>query len=160
MRFLSTKTYTHAQGLSACFRQFKADSHCRFIHGYALQVKLTFDARELDDRNWVQDFGGLKEIKAWLEDRFDHKLCVDIRDPLLPQFQLLEKAGLAQIREFVGGVGCEAFAKHVYEYVSQWLRDQANQGRNIDQLGIASRVYLFEVEVREHEGNSAIVRRE
>mgnify|MGYP003319019723 CR=1 FL=1 len=28
--------------------------------------------------NWVMDFGGLKEFKAWLEDMFDHPSRVKI----------------------------------------------------------------------------------
>ena len=31
--FLSTKTYGHDLGLSAAFRQWRAESHCRLIHG-------------------------------------------------------------------------------------------------------------------------------
>lgn len=34
----STKTYGHNIGLSAVFRQPHADSHCRFLHGYSLQL--------------------------------------------------------------------------------------------------------------------------
>ena len=40
----------------------------QILHGYSLQFKFTFEARELDERNWVVDFGGLKPLKAWLED--------------------------------------------------------------------------------------------
>ena len=33
----STKTYGHEEGLSCCFRQWRAThSHCRLLHGYAL----------------------------------------------------------------------------------------------------------------------------
>ena len=56
----STKTYGHNIGLSAVFRQLHADSHCRFLHGYSLQFKFTFGCDELDEKNWVVDFGGLK----------------------------------------------------------------------------------------------------
>ena len=76
MSYYSTKTYGHNIGLSACFRQPKAHSHCRFLHGYSLQFKFTFGCSELDNKNWAVDFGGLKPLKAWLEDMFDHKLCI------------------------------------------------------------------------------------
>ena len=39
----STKTYGHEEGLSCCFRQWRAThSHCRLLHGYALSFRLTF----------------------------------------------------------------------------------------------------------------------
>lgn len=145
MDFFSTKTYTHSQGLSCCFRQWRADSHCRFMHGYALQIKLTFKG-ELDERNWVQDFGGLKPVKAWLEDTFDHTTLIATDDPEVRRFRELDKAGLIQLREVLG-VGCEMFAKLIFQRVSDHV--------NIDSRG---RVSLIEVEVREHEGNSAICR--
>ena len=36
-RFLSSKKYGHDRGLSTAFRQWRADSHCRFMHGYSLE---------------------------------------------------------------------------------------------------------------------------
>ena len=73
-KYYSTKTYGHNIGLSACFRQPNAHSHCKFLHGYSLQFKFTFSCDSLDERNWVVDFGGLKPLKAWLENTFDHQL--------------------------------------------------------------------------------------
>ena len=60
-KFESGKVYAHNTGHSCAFRQWKADSHCNLIHGYALQFELTFGSDKLDNRNWVVDFGGLKE---------------------------------------------------------------------------------------------------
>ncbi len=41
--YRSTKMYDHNEGLSCCFRQWRAtDSHCRLIHGYALAFKFVF----------------------------------------------------------------------------------------------------------------------
>ena len=72
MSHYSTKTYGHNIGLSAVFRQPHADhSHCRFLHGYSLGFKFKFACNELDNKNWVVDFGGLKPLKKWLEDSFD-----------------------------------------------------------------------------------------
>ena len=61
-RFYSAKIYLHATGHSYAFRQWRADSHCNLIHGYALQFELKFGG-ELDERNWIVDFGGLKSLK-------------------------------------------------------------------------------------------------
>lgn len=142
--YLSTKTYGHELGLSAAFRQWRAQSHCRFIHGYALSIKFTFQAEELDERNWVVDFGGLKSLKGLLEDQFDHKLLVAEDDPELWAFKTLEANGLAQVR-IVPATGCEAFAQLIYEVTETWLKD----------AGFAPRCRLVSVEVREHGANSA-----
>jgi len=62
---------------SCAFRQWRADhSHCHYVHGYRLVAKFWFSAKELDNKNWVVDFGGLKELKSLLEKQFDHTLCV------------------------------------------------------------------------------------
>ena len=74
-KFYSTKTYNNDRGLSCAFRQWRAEhSHCKLIHGYSLGFKVIFECDELDERNWVMDFGGLKKFKNWLEDMFDHTL--------------------------------------------------------------------------------------
>ena len=91
MAYYSTKRYGHNIGLSACFRQPHANhSHCRFLHGYSLAFKFTFGCKELDERNWVVDFGGLKPLKKWLEETFDHKVVLDRQDPMLYKFAELE----------------------------------------------------------------------
>ena len=141
-RFLSTKTFPP---MSAAFRQYGAESHCRFIHGYGLEVKLTFSANILDQRNWVVDFGGLKAVKAWLEDNYDHKLLVAADDPDMEYFESLDELGLAQVR-VLPAVGCEAFARHIGLNVVSWLED----------TGLSPRVTLIACEVREHGANSAI----
>lgn len=144
MTYRSSKTYGHEIGLSCAFRQWRADSHCRFLHGYALSVHVEFEAEELDVRNWVVDFGSLKSFKGELEKQFDHKLLVAEDDPDLPCFMDLEVKGLAQVR-IVDATGCEAFAKLIFEYAHVWLRDN----------GYGDRVDVHHVTVREHGANSA-----
>lgn len=143
----STKSYVHSVGLSAAFRQWRAESHCRFLHGYALQVNAKFETEELDVRNWAVDFGSLKSFKGWLEDTFDHKTLVAEDDPELGSFQALHQKGLIQLR-IVPSTGCEAFARMIFEYLESWVMDN----------GYSPRVRLVQVEVREHDGNSAYVR--
>lgn len=145
MSFISTKTYGHNLGFACCFRQHRAESHCKFLHGYALSFKFVFQAKELDVRGWVVDFGGLKDLKGWLEDWFDHKTLVATDDPLMPMFKSMHEAGMIQLRE-VPATGCEAFARMVYDYTEQWLFD----------AGFSPRCNLVSVEVREHDANSAI----
>ena len=101
MPHFSTKTYGHHIGLACVFRQPKADhSHCHLLHGYSLAFKFTFGCDELDNKNWAVDFGGLKPLKAWLQDNFDHKVALDKTDPHLEKFKELEKLDLAELRIF------------------------------------------------------------
>lgn len=146
--FESGKTYPHSIGLSCCFRQWKADSHCRLFHGYSIQISAVFRAEELDERNWVVDFGSLKAFKGFLEDRFDHKMLVAEDDPELDFIRTLEARGLAQIR-VMPQVGMEACSYWIYQVADGWLYNN----------GYAPRVTLQEVEVREHEANFARYRR-
>jgi 6-pyruvoyltetrahydropterin/6-carboxytetrahydropterin synthase len=145
MLFVSTKTFGHELGLSACFRQWRAESHCRLLHGYALSVRVEFASHELDVRNWVVDFGSLKSLKAILENTFDHALLVAEDDPLRETLLGLEKLGLARV-VLVPATGCEAFAKMIFEVTECWLKDN----------GYSPRCWLQRVEVREHGANSAI----
>ena len=158
MTYRSSKTYGHEVGLSCCFRQWRAQSHCRFLHGYALSVHLEFEADKLDERNWVVDFGSLKSFKGLLEQTFDHKLLIAADDPALPFLEMLGvpetgisadrsehiRPMLAQV-EVVHDVGCEAFARMIYDAAEVWLIDN----------GYAPRVRMAWVTVREHGANSA-----
>ena len=147
MAYYSTKTYGHNIGLSAVFRQPKAHSHCKFLHGYSLAFKFTFGASNLDERNWVVDFGGLKSLKKWLEDSFDHKLVLDRDDPMMYKFAELENAGLAEIT-VLDGVGVEKFAEHAWKFADD-LVTEASDGR----------CWCESVECSEHGANSGIYRR-
>ena len=144
-KYYSTKTYGHNIGLSAVFRQPNADhSHCQLLHGYSLGFKFTFGCNELDDKNWAVDFGNLKQLKAWLEDNFDHKTCVDFNDPHKQAFYDLEAKGLCEVRE-IDGVGAEKFAEHAWNFADILVRGITD-----------NRCYCVKVECAEHGANSAI----
>lgn len=142
--FRSTKTYGHELGLSACFRQWRAESHCRLLHGYALAFTFVFEADELDHRNWVVDFGGLDRLKSHLRSLFDHKLCIAKDDPVFEELRSLESKGLAKVTVFER-VGCEAFAEVGFKIAAHFL---------LQDVGV--RVRVVSCEVREHGANSAI----
>lgn len=126
MAYYSTKTYGHNIGLSAVFRQPNADhSHCHLLHGYSLGFKFTFACEKLDNKNWAVDFGGLKPLKAWLENNFDHKTCIDVNDPHVDVFHDLEKKGLIDLRLFEG-VGAEKFAEHAFDAADALIREKTD----------------------------------
>lgn len=143
--YRSSKTYGHDLGLSCCFRQWRAQSHCQFLHGYALSIHLEFETDSLDERNWVVDFGSLKSFKGLLERTFDHKLLIAADDPMVAELEMLQFGiGVAQV-EVVPDVGCEAFARMIYDAAEVWLLDN----------GYSPRVRMAWVTVREHGANSA-----
>src|ERR1700730_14985512 len=114
MAFFSTKTYGHDQGLSCAFRQWRAThSRCHLIHGYSLAFKFTFGCDVLDDRRWCVDFGGLKELKTFLVENFDHKTVIAADDPQLEHFKLSNKLGVLDLL-IMPDVGCEKFAEYAF----------------------------------------------
>jgi 6-pyruvoyltetrahydropterin/6-carboxytetrahydropterin synthase len=143
--YQSTKTYGHELGFSTAFRQWRAQSHCSRIHGYALAFKFTFEVTQLDHQQWAVDFGGLKTLKAILEDNFDHTLLVAEDDPEKELLLELDRKGIARVI-LVEHTGCERTAEYVYTIAEQWLKD----------AGFSPRVRLVSVEVMEHGANSAL----
>jgi 6-pyruvoyltetrahydropterin/6-carboxytetrahydropterin synthase len=142
MRYVSTKIIPMG---STAFRQWRADSHCKLIHGYRLQCKLWFTSDELDDKNWVFDFGGCRVIKGILEKQFDHTTVVAADDPELGTFEMMSDKGMIDLRIAEKGVGIERTAEWVYDNTNSYVKDITN-----------GRVRVIKVEVWEHEGNSAI----
>lgn len=148
--YISTKIF---DGFSCVFRQWKAkETHCRFLHGYGVSFKVWFQG-ELDDRNWVWDFGGMKRAKGkidgmspkeWMDYMFDHTFIVAEDDPFKESFQRMDDAGVSQIR-VVPATGAEQFAKFIFEKLNKFVREETR-----------GRVKVAKVEFMEHGKNSAI----
>jgi 6-pyruvoyltetrahydropterin/6-carboxytetrahydropterin synthase len=168
-KFYSTKTYGNDRGLSCCFRQWRSThSHCSLLHGYSIGIKLVFECDNLDERNWVMDFGGLKEFKQWAEYMFDHTLLVAEDDPHLPFFEQMnnlvtinrendpnspvpnQRGAVCDLR-VVEGVGCERFAEMAFNKMTQILDESEKEGTLLNKT-----VCVKSVEVFEHDANSAI----
>lgn len=152
--YQTIKTYGHEVGLSACFRQWRADSHCNKLHGYALAVKLTFQADTPDGRNWVLDFGALKPVKAYLQDLLDHKTLAAEDDPQIDALYEMSRKGLLDL-QVLQAVGCEAFARLIWRHVADWLVVEYLPGLKKAGISPPTDLHLAEVEVREHGGNAA-----
>ncbi len=142
-KYVSTKEYKDLGPVA--YRQWRADSHCNKIHGYALSFKFEFETDKLDVRNWVLDFGGLRPLKGLLEDWFDHTLLVAQDDPQRDELIRLGELKLAKITE-VERTGCEGLADFLYEYVNTVF---------IPDIGEVGRLWCSRVEVRETGANMA-----
>ena len=149
-KFKSTKVF---DGFSTVFRQWRADgTHCQKLHGYGVSFKLWFEG-DLDERNWVWDFGGMKRAKGtidgmspkeWMDYMFDHTFLVAQDDPFKDSFLKMDEAGVAQVR-IVPATGAERFAKFIFDKVAPFIYTETE-----------GRVKVTRVEFREHAKNSAI----
>lgn len=146
-KFVSTKSYSHIAPVA--YRQWRAESHCNLVHGYSLSFHFEFEALELDIRNWVVDFGSLRELKQKLEEWFDHKLLVAEDDPNRADFEELAAKGLAKIT-YVEATGCEAIAQFLYDYINDIMLPSWG-------ADVADRVWCTKVQVRETPSNMAMV---
>lgn len=140
-------------GFSTCFRQWRANTtHCQYLHGYDVEFEVTFEG-ELDHRNWVWDFGGMKRAKnlidgrqpkAWMEYMFDHTVIVAEDDPELDNFKDMDDRGIIQLR-IIEAVGAEKFAEYLYHTLNEFV-----------QLETEGRVKVVKVKFMENHKNSAI----
>ena len=139
-------------GFSTVFRQWKAkDTHCRFLHGYGISFKVYFEG-ELDHRNWVWDFGGMKRAKtkidgmspkAWMDYMFDHTMIIAEDDPYIKAFKQMAEAGVVQIR-IIPATGAEKFAEYVYNKINDFVHEETE-----------GRVRVTKVKFMEHGKNAA-----
>ena len=149
-KFQSTKLF---DGFSTVFRQWKAEgTHCKFLHGYGVSFRVWFEG-ELDERNWVWDFGGMKRAKGtidgknpkeWMDYMFDHTTIVATDDPGIGGFRTMNELGIIQLRE-LEAVGAEQFAKYIYDKLNNFVQEETN-----------GRVSVVRVEFMEHSKNTAI----
>ena len=147
--YISTKIF---DGFSCVFRQWKAETtHCRFLHGYGVSFKVWFQG-ELDDRNWVWDFGGMKRAKTkidgkspkeWMDYMFDHTLVVAEDDPWKDAFKQMEESGVAQVR-ILPATGAEKFAEYIYNKLNKFVETETE-----------GRVRVTKVKFMEHGKNAA-----
>jgi 6-pyruvoyltetrahydropterin/6-carboxytetrahydropterin synthase len=148
-KFQSTKVF---DGFSCVFRQWKAEgTHCRFLHGYGVSFKVWFEG-ELDEKNWVWDFGGMKRAKgtidnmnpkAWMDYMFDHTTLIAEDDPYLEGWKAMDQHGLIQLR-VIPHVGAERFAEFIFNKLNDFIKTETG-----------GRVRITKVEFMENNKNSA-----
>jgi 6-pyruvoyltetrahydropterin/6-carboxytetrahydropterin synthase len=145
-RFVSTKEYKELAPVA--YRQWRDNGNCNLIHGYALSFYFEFESDQLDSRNWVVDYGGLRPLKDFLEEYFDHCYLLAQDEPFYKEIKALGDLGLMKITE-VEATGCEAIADFLYKYINTgFLRE----------LGAPADVWCSCVQVRETHKNMAMRR--
>ena len=148
-KFQSSKVF---DGFSTVFRQWKAEgTHCRFFHGYGISFKVYFEG-ELDHRNWVWDFGGMKRAKTkidgkspkeWMDYMFDHTVIVAEDDPGINGFKTMDQLGVIQLR-VIEATGAEKFAEYIYNKLNTFVNEETE-----------GRVKVTKVKFMEHGKNAA-----
>ena len=148
-KFQSSKVF---DGFSTVFRQWKeTTTHCQYLHGYGVSFKVYFEG-DLDDRNWVWDFGGMKRAKtqidgmspkAWMDYMFDHTLICAEDDPALPEWERLNEEGIIQLR-VVEATGAEKFAEYIFNKINNFVLEETE-----------GRVEVTKVKFAEHGKNAA-----
>ena len=148
-KFQSSKVF---DGFSTVFRQWKAEgTHCRFLHGYGISFKVYFEG-ELDHRNWVWDFGGMKRAKTkidgkspkeWMDYMFDHTVIVAEDDPGINGFKTMDQLGVIQLR-VIEATGAEKFAEYIYNKLNTFVNEETE-----------GRVKVTKVKFMEHGKNAA-----
>jgi len=148
-KFQSSKVF---DGFSTVFRQWKAkETHCRFLHGYGVSFKVYFEG-ELDEKNWVWDFGGMKRAKTlidgkqpkeWMDYMFDHTVVIAEDDPGIKGFETMDKLGVIQLR-IIPATGAEKFAEFIFNKLNNFVHTETE-----------GRVRVTKVKFMEHGKNAA-----
>ena len=148
-KYQSSKVF---DGFSTVFRQWKAEeTHCSYLHGYGISFKVYFEG-ELDHRNWVWDFGGMKRAKTqidgmspkeWMDYTFDHTMIIAEDDPQLAAFKMMDVDGVAQVR-VIEATGAESFAKYIFDKLNPFVQEETD-----------GRVRVTKVKFMEHSKNAA-----
>ena len=123
-------------------RQHNHKGHCALIHGHNWAFEFTFGCDKLDECGFVVDFGKLKWLGHWLNERFDHKLVLDENDPALPYIKnaLLQFASVT----VVPNCGAEGLAVYLFEIIDRLLASEYD-----------NRVRLVSVKIYEDSKNTA-----
>lgn len=153
-RFISTKTFDN---FSVALRQWKAQhSHCQLLHGYHFKFKVWFASNEpdidkqLNDMNWIVDFGGFKSqpvgngLKDWMDHMFDHTTLIQNDDPYRDLFEQMQMEGICKVH-FLERMGAESLSRLVLEKFNDVLSKTD-----------AGRCRCIKVECYENDKNTAI----
>jgi 6-pyruvoyltetrahydropterin/6-carboxytetrahydropterin synthase len=88
---------------------------CKFPHGHSRRVEVVLTASELNGAGMVCDFKAIKLAVGEFIDSFDHAICINSRDPMLPALQGMPGARLVVYQET--DPTTEVMAKHIFDHI-------------------------------------------
>lgn len=150
MPYLMSKSYGGASGFSCCYRDHNDEvSVGGQLHGAVLSFKVILEADKLDDNGRVFPTHDTEGLEEFLDNMFGNTTIVAQEDPCMEAFaQLDEDCAIDMV--VLQTVSLESFAKAIFDFCLLWLEKQ----------GQGDRVWVHSVEVREHDGLSAIFARD
>ena len=98
----------------------KHPEKCKFPHGHSRTLEVVLRADGLDSGDMVCDFKAVKLAIGEFIDSFDHAVCINSRDPLLPS--LKKRPGARLIVYDDQDPTTEVMAKHIFDYIQGALR--------------------------------------
>ncbi|MGW0337722.1 6-pyruvoyl trahydropterin synthase family protein [Streptomyces sp. NPDC003011] len=143
-RFSVTKLF---DDLPCTHRSWAHDGKCAFLHGYERSFEIEFGCSELEAKTgFVVDFGDLKEVRALLQEQFDHTTLIAVDDPQRDLFEELRRSGVIDLR-IMDHTGMEGAAEWVHERVDRLVRERTS-----------GRVRVLRVVARESRKNAVVFR--
>ena len=104
---------------------FRHPEKCKYPHGHSRVLEVVLRADKLDRADMVCDFKAVKLAIGTFIDSFDHAICVNSRDPLLPA--LKKRPGARLIIYTDHDPTTEVMAKHIFNYIRNALRRESRK---------------------------------
>lgn len=113
-------------------RQFRHAGRCAFLHGHNWDIEIEFGCRELDERGFVVDFGGLGFLREWIDQNLDHACLFAKADP--EREGLLRDYGRLFRPLVIESVSTEGIARFLFETFDPMVRREFGNRAWIRQL--------------------------
>lgn len=98
----------------------KHPEKCKFPHGHSRKIEVVVSAAKLDSADMVCDFKAIKLAIGNFLDSFDHAICVNSKDPLLPS--LKEMPGIRLIVFEQTDPTTEIMARQIFDAIKLLLK--------------------------------------
>ena len=86
--------YRVSKDIHFCYghRLLDYDGKCAHPHGHNGKVVIALEAKLLDKRGMVFDFGDVKDIvQKWVDEKLDHKMILRSDDPLIQTLKEIQE---------------------------------------------------------------------
>jgi len=123
-----TKTFDN---LKAAHRQWRHPGHCSYGHGENWSFDIMFEADQVDEQNFVVDFGKFSSLRDSLNSWFDHTFLIDGDDPATETFEELHQKRLINLRRCPYGCSAEGLAQQVFDLAKLFAASVDKGERNL-----------------------------
>jgi 6-pyruvoyltetrahydropterin/6-carboxytetrahydropterin synthase len=107
--------YSVSKEIRFCYghRLMDYNGKCAHPHGHNGKIMIGLEAKALDARGMVYDFGDIKEIiQKWVDHELDHRMILKKKDPLVA---ILKKLG-EPVFEMDQNPTAESLAKLIFDH--------------------------------------------